>query len=70
MGLTGRIGRMGLMGCMGRMGLMGRTGLTGLMGRMGLTDHARISKRTDSNDENPQKKELNFIFTAFSNNKI
>ena len=63
----GLMGRMGLTGCMG---LMGRTGLTGLMGRMGRTDHARISKRTDSNDENPQKKELNFIFTAFSNNKI
>lgn len=64
---------MGLMGCMGRMGRMGLTGRMGRMGftgRMGLTDHARISKRTDSNGENPQKKELNFIFTAFSNNKI
>ena len=50
------MGRMGLMGCMGRMGLMGRTGLTGLMGRMGLTDHARISKRTDSNDERIHKR--------------
>lgn len=69
-GLMGRMGRMGLMGCMGRMGLMGRTGLTGLMGRMGLTDHARISKRTDSNNANPQKKAINLTFTAFSNNKI
>jgi len=55
---------------MGLMGRMGRMGLTGRMGRMGLTDHARISKRTDSNNANPQKKELNFIFTAFWNNKI
>lgn len=58
------------MGLMGRMGLTGLTGFTGRMGLTGLTDHARIIKRTDSNDENPQKKELNFIFTAFSNNKI
>lgn len=70
MGLMGRMGRMGLTGRMGRMGLTGRMGRMGLTGCMGLTDHARISKRTDSNDENPQKKELNFIFTAFSNNKI
>lgn len=67
MGLMGCMGLTGLTGCMG---LTGRMGLTGFTGRMGLTDHARIIKRTDSNDENPQKKELNFIFTAFSNNKI
>lgn len=64
MGLMGRMGLTELTGC------MGLTGLTGCMGCMGLTDHARIIKRTDSNDENPQKKELNFIFTAFWNNKI
>lgn len=70
MGLMGRMGLTGRMGLMGRMGLTGCMGRMGLTGRMGRTDHARISKRTDSNDENPQKKELNFIFTAFSNNKI
>lgn len=64
------MGLMGCMGLMGRMGLTRRMGLTGRMGLMGLTDHARIIKRTDSNGENPQKKASNFIFTAFSNNKI
>ena len=70
MGLMGCMGLMGRMGLMGLTGRMGRMGCMGLMGRMGLTDHARISKRTDSNGENPQKKASNFIFTAFSNNKI
>ena len=49
---------------------MGRTGLTGLMGRTGRTDYSRISKKQMQNDESPQKKATNLIFTAFSNNKI